>query len=128
MTIQQLIFVYNADSDLFSSVVGFAHKIISPSTYNCTLCSLTYGNISIKQEWKNFIETLPIKTVFLHKDEFHKNYNQDAGLPAVFYKEGETVILFLGKEKIEQCQSVQNLIALILSELSKHDQHHYSNI
>ncbi len=65
---------------------------------------------------------------FLHKDEFHKNYNSDARLPAIFYKEGETGTLFLGKEKIEQCPSVQDLIALILSELSKHDQHHYSNI
>lgn len=128
MTIQQLIFVYNADSGLFSSVADFAHKIISPSTYNCRLCSLTYGNISIKQEWKNFIETLPVKTVFLHKNEFHQNHNPDARLPVVFYKEGETVKLFLGKEKIEQCKSVQDLIALILLELSKYDQHHYSNI
>ncbi|MGI8952546.1 MAG: hypothetical protein ACR2FN_13295 [Chitinophagaceae bacterium] len=49
-----LIFVYNADADLFSTLTDFAHKILSPSTYQCKLCALTYGNISMKQEWKFF--------------------------------------------------------------------------
>ena len=34
MSIDQLIFVYNADSGLFSSLTDFAHKSISPSTCN----------------------------------------------------------------------------------------------
>ncbi|MBA3647638.1 MAG: hypothetical protein H0W62_03650 [Chitinophagales bacterium] len=67
---EQLIFVYNVNSDLFSTVTDFVHKILSPSTYQCKLCALTYGNFSLKQEWKAFIESLLIETVFLCKDEF----------------------------------------------------------
>ncbi len=48
MNKQLLIFVYNANSDLFSTVTDFAHKILSPSTYQCQLCALTYGNFSKK--------------------------------------------------------------------------------
>ena len=70
----QLLFVYNASSNLFSTVTDFAHKILSPSTYQCRLCALTYGNFSIKQEWKSFIESLPVKAVFLYKDEFEKEF------------------------------------------------------
>ena len=82
---QELIFVYNANSDLFSTVTDFAHKLLSPSTYNCNLCALTYGNFTIKQEWKSFIEELAIKTVFLHKDEFEKQYKIQAASTSNFY-------------------------------------------
>jgi hypothetical protein len=62
---QQLIFVYNANSDLFSTITDFAHKILSPSTYDCHLCALTYGNFSEKKEWKAFIENFPVNAIFL---------------------------------------------------------------
>jgi hypothetical protein len=65
---EELLFVYNAKSDLFSTVTDFAHKILSQRSYQCQLCALTYGNFSIKQEWKSFIESLPMKTFFLHKE------------------------------------------------------------
>ncbi len=81
---EQVIFVYNANSDLFSTVTDFAHKILSPSTYQCQLCALTYGNFSKKQEWKYFVESLSIQTVFLHKDEFENQYKIKTALPAVF--------------------------------------------
>jgi hypothetical protein len=50
-----------------NSVTDFAHKMLSPSTYECQLCALTYGSFSMKQKWKSFIESLPIKTVFFIK-------------------------------------------------------------
>jgi len=49
-----LIFVYNAASDIWSKSLDAAHKIISPSTYACNLCSLTHGNFSEKQVWVLF--------------------------------------------------------------------------
>jgi hypothetical protein len=71
---QELIFVYNANSDFFSTVTDFAHKILSPATYQCHLCALTFGNFSIKQGWKSFIEGLSLKAILLHKDEFEGEY------------------------------------------------------
>ncbi len=128
MSKQQLIFVYNADSGLFSSVTDFAHKIISPSTYQCQLCALTYGNFSMKQDWKSFIESLPIKTVFLYKDEFVQLYKMNIAFPAVFIKTDDTIIPIVTTEEIETCQSLQQLKDLLLFKTSVHDQHYHSNI
>ena len=61
---QQLIFVYNAHSDLLSTVTDFAHKLLSPATYSCNLCTLTYGNFTVQKEWKSFIKSLSIKAFF----------------------------------------------------------------
>ena len=73
---QQLIFVYNADSGWFNSLTDAVHKMVSPSTYQCSLCALTYGNVSMKKEWREFIESLPFDVLFLYKDEFIKHYKK----------------------------------------------------
>ena len=72
MANRQLVFVYNADSGLFGTATDFTHKILSPSTYRCRLCALTYGNFTIKDEWKSFIAQLPFSITFLHKNDFMK--------------------------------------------------------
>jgi hypothetical protein len=127
---QQLIFVYNANSGLFNSLTDFAHKIISPSSYQCQLCALTYGNFSMKQEWKTFLESFPVTTttIFLHKDEFVQQYKINTDFPAVFIKPNDTIKPFVTKHEIETCQSLQQLKDLILLKISAHDQHNHSNI
>ncbi len=125
---KQLIFVYNANSDLFSSVTDFAHKILSPSTYQCHLCALTYGNILIKQEWKSFIESLPIETVFLHKNEFEKEYLVQPALPAVFLSTNGAIKEIIRKQEIESCHSLEELKKLITDKSNEHVQHHHTNI
>ena len=37
---KEYLFVYNAKSDKLHKYLDFAHKIISPKTYACDLCSL----------------------------------------------------------------------------------------
>jgi hypothetical protein len=90
-----LLFVYNADSDIFSTVTDFVHKIVAPSTYKCTLCALTYGNVSIKKDWSSFLEGIKMDKEFLHKNEFAQKYKMDITVPAIFYiKDGkfETIV------------------------------------
>src|SRR4051812_30644246 len=106
---EELLFVYNADSGLFSTVTDFAHKILSPSTYACRLCALTYGSFTIKQEWKSFIAGLPMPTIFLHKDEFEKQYNIQSPLPAVFIKGNGAITAIITQQEIESCQSLEAL-------------------
>lgn len=48
------------------------HKVFPPKTYACNLCGITYGALSVKKEWAQFIEKLPLETEFLHRDEFQK--------------------------------------------------------
>jgi hypothetical protein len=125
---QQLIFVYNADANLFSTVVDFAHKILSASTYQCSLCALTFGNFSIKQEWKSYIERLPVSTIFLHKDEFEKQYEMLVDLPVVLIETNNSMNIILNKEEIDSCTSLQQLKDKLSSKLSAHDQHHHTNL
>lgn len=70
----ELIFVYNANLGVFNSIRDLLHKSVSPKTYGCNLCGLTYSSISQKDEWKTFINKLPLKAVFFYKNEFIKQY------------------------------------------------------
>lgn len=46
----ELLFVYNADSSLFAQAKDYLHKTVSPDTYQCRLCQLTYPGMSMDQE------------------------------------------------------------------------------
>jgi hypothetical protein len=39
---QELLFVYNADAGLVTGLLDTLHKVLSPSTYSCSLCAITY--------------------------------------------------------------------------------------
>ncbi len=127
MNEKHLIFIYNADSGFFSTLSDFAHKVLSPSTYQCQLCALTYRNFSKKNGWKSFIENLPVKVVFLYKDEYRTRYKFEAALPAIFiYDNGLEELL--SKDSIDECKTLQELKQLVASKITEHDQHHHSNI
>ncbi len=77
--IKKLIFVYNANSGKINSLLDSAHKIVSPDTYDCKLCDLTYGIFKENEDWSSFREKLlqtnpNLQLEFLHKDEFTKQY------------------------------------------------------
>jgi len=115
----KLIFVYNADSDLFSTVTDFAHKILSPDTYLCKLCSITHNNFGIKKQWEQFIRTLKADVKFLHKDEFLEKHSGLNGscFPAVFYEKDSNVKLFITDKDINECNSLDELKKLITTNL-----------
>ncbi|MFT5890201.1 MAG: hypothetical protein ACI9Y7_000291 [Dokdonia sp.] len=71
---RKLIFVYNANSGVVNSWLDMAHKIVSPTSYECDLCSLTHGKFLEKRLWKKFKDSDLIEMEFHHKDEFLKKY------------------------------------------------------
>lgn len=83
---QRLLFVYNADGGPLAGLQDLFHKILSPATYPCSLCAITYGAASMQPQWRAFIKALPVPTDFLHRDEFGRAYPQWAQhpLPAAF--------------------------------------------
>jgi hypothetical protein len=83
---QRLLFVYNADGGPLAGLKDAFHKILSPATYPCSLCALTYGATSMRPEWRAFIKALPMPVDFLHRDEFAWAYPGAAAarLPAAF--------------------------------------------
>lgn len=117
---RKLVFVYNANSSLFNQVGDLIHKTFSPKTYQCNLCGLTYSGIGMKNDWKKFIKSLPIKAEFLHKDEFLGQYpnRQNIPLPTVFVKKGNSLMQLISAEEINQKKKLEDLESLITQKTS----------
>jgi len=114
----KLVFVYNADSGLFSTVSDIAHKILSPKTYNCNLCMLTHDHFSVKQNWVSFLQTLNIETEFLHRDEFVQRYaGYENALPAIFIERNQKLDVLISRDEINREDSLQGLQDLIRKKL-----------
>ena len=82
----RLLFVYNADGGRLAGLKDLFHKILSPATYSCSLCAVTYGATSMRPEWQQFIKDLPMPVDFLYRDEFVRDFPQHRTqpLPAAF--------------------------------------------
>ena len=107
------LFVYNADSGLWNGALDVMHKVFSPKTYACNLCGITYGALSVKKEWAEFIDKLPFETEFLHRDEFQTRFDDKAELPAVFMLENDAIQPFISAEQMNQMdlKQLKNAIA-----------------
>ena len=120
----ELILVYNADSGFFNIIKDALHKTVSPSTYQCNLCALTYGTIGMKAKWKRFIDKIKIPSKFLHRDEFfsllktHPHKIENARFPAIFLHKQRKVSLLVTSLEINKCQTLEELIDLIDKKLS----------
>lgn len=116
---KSILFVYNADSGLFNTLTDIAHKIFAPQTYECNLCAITYGNFTIRAEWKEFLETLDHELEFLHRDEFAGRYPAlSPALPAIFLKEGDRLEPLITADEINACESIAELKDLITARLN----------
>lgn len=107
-----LIFVYNANSGSFNAILDSAHKILSPSTYQCQLCQLSYGLLKENEQWKQFREGLSDEVVFLHKDEFEQRFEQSYSYPVLLRQTGEALKVLLDADRFNQAKDTQALISL----------------
>ena len=116
---ENIIFVYNADSGLFNGIKDLIHKNISPATYPCSLCAVTYNNLGMRLEWKQFVQTLNRGVEFLHRDELADQYGiRDIPLPAAFTRPtNQPPELWLPAEVINSCKSLEELQELVLKKL-----------
>jgi len=115
-----LIFVYNADSGFFNSLTDTAHKLLSPDTYSCNLCSISHGSFGMKKEWKEFLHSIEYPLEFLHRNELSKKYNiSKINLPAILIKDNGTPKILIDSESINTCKSIVDLKELIKSKLTK---------
>lgn len=70
----KLIFVYNADSGTLNALVHVVHIAVSPNTYECQLCAITYDIVSENNVWRDYRKDSEHDMVFLHRDEFERDY------------------------------------------------------
>lgn len=110
----KLIFVYNADSGLKNAIKDSAHKILSPKTYQCSLCDLTYGPFKEKRKWKAFRKKTNVEMKFLHADEFESLYKSKFRpafqLPVVLIENQYDLDVLISSDGLNKLNSVDELI------------------
>ena len=117
----QLLFVYNANGGRLNGLLDTLHKTLSPGTYPCSLCALTYGAFTMRPEWHAFLQALPITPTFLHRDELGAQHPELVGqpLPAAFQRpEGGRWQPFLTPPELNQTD-LPGLMVLVRERLSQ---------
>lgn len=111
---KKLIFIYNANSDKVSAVIDGLHKIVSPSTYNCNLCTITFGNFSEDKIWKAFRNQSEVEMEFYHKDEFLKKFRSKwlpkFDFPILLSEENGELVVFITSEELNKLEDATQLI------------------
>lgn len=119
--IQEIIFVYNAKSGVGNAMLDSAHKIFSPSTYNCNLCNITFGVFTEDNVWKEFRSTTNLELQFLHKDEFKKKFVGsefvNTTLPVIFKKKKGELTPLIAADELNDLKNSEELIATINAKL-----------
>ena len=118
-----LLFVYNADSGLFNGLADMAHKLLSPQTYPCSLCGLTYSLTGMRRPWRDFVTSLGYPVEFLHRDELAVDPGAVPGvraqpLPAVFLRDAGGIHPWITAAELNGCQTLGELQALISARLA----------
>ncbi len=118
MQYDELIFVYNANSDLLNGIIDVFHKWFSPSTYQCSLCSVTYGNVRMKKEWKNYLDRTIHKKRFIYKKEFIKEFEEfkSEDLPLILIRTGSDTRILLNSSELKN-MSLNELINTLNTKL-----------
>lgn len=121
MAKRQLIFVYNADGGTLNAIMDSAHKLFAPSTYQCSLCAITHGMLTMHHEWKDYMRNLPYETRFYHRDGFRQEWpNQQAKLPAIFMLDVDgSLRTVVSAEDLDQQVSIAQLTAMLGRKLAE---------
>ena len=115
----RLVFIYNARGGALQAMLDLLHKTLSPSTYGCDLCRLTY-TYRMRQPWREYLESLPWEIEFRYADQLDDDQRKLAGtLPACLLESGAGRQLLLDADMISQCQDVAGLIEMLEKEQAR---------
>ena len=116
----RLLIVYNADAGPVAALIDLLHKIVSPATYPCALCAVTYGPVAMKAAWRDYLATLPLAVAFFHRPDFHAAYPAlaDAPLPLIARDDRGEVAVLLDAAALARLTSVDALIAALARRLA----------
>jgi len=119
---REFLFVYNAESNVLSKYIDIAHKIISPSTYSCSLCSITHGNFYEKKVWRDYRKSAAHKFRFQYKNDFLATLNENERLrfrfPVILEQEGDKLEVLLKPEELRSVESVEELIKVLEKKIN----------
>lgn len=103
--------VYNAKSGLKNGALDSLHKMISPSTYQCVLCKLTYGKFLEKPHWKKFRKQSKVQISFYHIDAFEAKFGlQNYIYPVGLWLSNQNFETVISNEAFKTFNSTEELI------------------
>lgn len=116
-----LLFVYNADSGLMHGAIDLLHKLLSPATYPCRLCEVTYGVLGMRRAWATTLRALGLPARFLHRDEFAAAFPEATHpLPAAFLERDGGLEPILCAADFADIRSLEALERLLRARLAEH--------
>lgn len=114
----QLLFVYNAKGGFWNGALDSAHKVVSPDTYDCKLCSVTFGLFGMRKEWARFLDGLKDQNVtvdFAHKGD---KLPIEVKLPSVIMtKEGMSTV-FVSSQEFTTIEDLDGMKTLMTEKLA----------
>jgi hypothetical protein len=116
-----LIAVYNAKGGILNALGDMVHKVVSPTTYPCSLCALTYGMASMRGEWRAFLGRLRLPVVFLYRDEFYRDLDmRDIPLPVILLGgQSDPPEVLVSAAELDALPDLAALIALVEARLAR---------
>ena len=110
----KLLFVYNGEGNPLALLMGAMHKVVSPATHECALCSITHGVLRMDPRWKKWVRNLPFPVEFHHRREFRREFPEvRLPLPAVLIERDGVVETLINRLDLSALESVDALVALI---------------
>jgi peptide-methionine (R)-S-oxide reductase len=118
---KELIFIYNTKSGLVNEMVDFAHKIVSSKTYDCNLYAISYNTFTKKKRWSDYINSLPIKSVFTYKDKVSSLGKELSNLefPTIIFRNGVELNEIISRNEINNINNINQLISLLNERLDE---------
>ena len=117
----RIILVYNANGGILNGLRDSVWKAVSPSTYPCSLCALTFGWFTMHRPWRAFLDSLPHAKVYLHKDEIGAAFPELAiALPAILLAaSGQPTRVLVSADELDALPDLQSLITLVAERLAE---------
>ena len=111
----RLVLVYNADAGIVAGLFDLAHKLVSPATYPCSLCGVTYGSFGMHRQWRDYLSSLTVPVAFFHRPDFHAAFPAfaDEPLPLVARDDGGVLTIWLDAAALMSLTTVDALIAAL---------------
>ncbi|NCN83589.1 MAG: hypothetical protein GW808_14395 [Sphingomonadales bacterium] len=122
----RLVIVYNANAGWAAALMDAAHKLLRPETYECSLCMISYGAVSMRRPWRNYLDSLAMEKQFYHRQDFARAYPVDLfpmvdrlKLPAIFIEADGKLHGLLSSKQLHSLTDVEALIAALDLALSR---------
>lgn len=114
----RLVFVYNADAGLANALLDWGHKLVSPATYACSLCGVSYGHFGMRREWRAFIASLGVPVTFTYRDAWRADTGDEGDPPAlwVVQPDGRRERV-LRRVDFDACESLGAMMTLVRGAL-----------